>query len=339
MSDGTQLFLAPSATKAQNMSAQARYFDEGPCDGQLGPLQEPSTVSFCQPSEHKGSYGVRYWTMRAGDMCEKLEKGDCFTLDDMHCDGSPDLCLKWYWEAYAGRVVLPAGVRLSGWGSWSCGGTNRFSTSGPSQQPYDFWDWWWRVDAFKISLMDGYTCSPGASPPVQPSRPPCKPAEITGRWAYWFSQQSGTTTERSISIGLETTETVEDEQSYGMSFTHEVEEGVQVGGVEVTGGAGASLSVRLSAQQSATIRHLVSSALQRSRVETETKTLTGAGTYWQFIMYATNSDGCSSHTYRAFLPEYIRTPNMQQAPCCAPGLFEDINVPSGACVDGAPRLC
>jgi len=182
-SDGAQLFLAPSATWAQNLSMQAQHFDEGPCDGEHGPQREPSTVSFCQPSERSGTYGVRYWTMQADDMCARIASGECFTLDDMHCDGSPDLCLKWGFGAYAGRALLPAGVRLSGWGGWSCAGKHHFSTSGPTPQPYDFWDWWSRVGAFKLSLIDGYTCSPGASSPVQP--PPCKPADITGRWRYW----------------------------------------------------------------------------------------------------------------------------------------------------------
>jgi len=203
---------------------------------------------------------------------------------------------------------------------------------------YDFWDSWWRVNAFKLALEEGYDCMPNRSPPVQRKASTCTPDQIVGRWTYWLSQQSGDSTEHSIEVGLLTTETEQDTQTYTTSFGEKLTSGVTVGSAAAPGGEG-SFSAELSVSASRGISHLVAYTLQKSKVETEKKVLTGAGTYWQFVMYATNSNSCHSHESQLKLPEYIRTPNVAQPPCCPPGLFKDIDDPLGDCVEGAIRLC
>lgn len=332
------LVWAVVMAKAQNMSRETPFShpDEGPCDMSAQP-KGSDTFTVCQPSERTGSYGIRYWKMSASDMCSALRDQTCITVDHMHCNGDPTLCLKWGRDAYAGRVVLPEGVEVFGWGSWSCDGPFRFTKSGPTVEPYEFWDYSWRVDAFRIRLIDGYTCSPGAHPPVQiKSSADCVPDEVIGRWTYWFSQQSGDTTKKSISIGLKTTQTEQDQQTYTSSLMGKVSFGVKVGSAFAIGD---STNYELSAEQSVAIAHSTSSALEHHTVVTEEKTLTGAGTYWQFVMYVNNSGTCQSRTSEALLPEYLHTENSQEPPCCAPGLFKNIDQPAGECLDGAPRLC
>lgn len=308
-----------------------------PVNGASGPCNEhdltPATPTFCQPAEEKGSYGVRYWTMDAVDLCNHVSSGNCFTLDDMHCDGSPDHCLKWGKDAYFGRVILPEGVKLSGYGSWSCNGSPRFNTQGPTAEAEDHWDYNWRVDAFSLALEEGFSCDASSNPPVQRNEP-CKPEDVIGSWSYLgFDIQTGDTRQYTLQIGFDSTETTTDQNSFTSSLTTSVSSGLEVEGV-------GSDKVELSSSMSKTISHSVSEAVTQSTHQTWDVTLTRAGSYWQFLINASTTHGCNEKEgYQIPLKDYINTPNTAKIPCCAPGTFKNVDDPWGDCIDGAPRLC
>lgn len=306
----------------------------GPCrSDEPHSIQNPSTPTFCQPEEEEGSYGVRYWTMPADVLCEYANSRRCITLDDMHCNGGPDLCLKDGLYAYCGRLLIPQGVKIYGYNSWSCDDNSFwFQTQGPTSQPEVHWDndVNRRVPSFTLALEEGYTCSASARPPVQRSQP-CKPQNITGQWKYWFSQQGGDSFDQIFKVGMETTETTNDQHSFTVGLKEEISGGFQA---KVAKG-----SVTFSSEQSWSTLHSVSDALTHSIDQTQQKTLTGTGTYWQFVVDTTNTQSCNEAEHSIFLADYVHTPNIGNPPCCAPGTFKNIEEPNGECLDGYPRLC
>merc|ERR1719272_1083516 len=211
----------------------------------------------------------------------------------MKCDGSPQLCLKWGARSYFGRVLLPEGVNLTGYASGSaqtCTEENyRWSTHGPTFEPEDYWDAWHRPNAFHLRVEEGYTCNPSANPPVQRVGP-CKPQNITGMWKYWFSQQEGDSFERIIQIGMETTETTTQQSSFTESLKEQLKIGFKIMGV------GSDFTV--SSQETWSTLESVSDAVSRSSSETQKRTLTGAGSYWQFVIDTTNTPWCNEPEHR-----------------------------------------
>jgi len=121
-------------------------------------------ITIKQPSEERGWYDERSTSKPACDFITKSENGQkegCWSVDELYCPDNTR-CLKWGPHCYAGRIDLPAGVRvemykLYGW--WwndACAGTSWRSFEG--KDSVDFWNYHERVCAFKFSLAEGYTC-------------------------------------------------------------------------------------------------------------------------------------------------------------------------------------
>lgn len=140
-----------------------------------GPLPPTTTtttmlVTIYQPAEQGGHYAHRSVGKYA---CELIQKG-CWNLDDLTCaDGRK--CLKWGSHCYAGRISVPAGVKvdffkIAWWQSWNDACKHHAditptSVVGP-QHLRNFWNHHHRVCAFRFSLQTGYTCKTSQSQPV-----------------------------------------------------------------------------------------------------------------------------------------------------------------------------
>jgi len=211
--------------------------NSGPCNDAVSAEDNP-TPTFCQPSEESGHYDNRFYTMQATELCDYLESGSCFTLDDMICEGDPRRCLKWGKDAYFGRVILPDGVKLYGYGSWSCDGDPHSTTIGGRDEAVNLWDYNWREDAFKLELVVGYQCDSSANPPVQMDG--AGQSGFSNVQGYWRSVITGDgTVSKTLSVGMSYTssETVtnSDQESFGFSMTEDANFLIEDTKISVTG--------------------------------------------------------------------------------------------------------
>ena len=173
-----------------------------PCDTYERPAEagEPGSLIFCQPGlqdECKGYYNQR--SAVVSDVCKKILNLECFTLDTI-VGGIQTL--KWGSYAYAGSVLLPPGVDIVGYynavgyGYWGCvdhdsydgGPTGMVTTAsgGSNGSKWDFWDYSWRIDAFRLSLMEGYSCDSkdGVVTEDSPPAPPASFENYSGQWKF-----------------------------------------------------------------------------------------------------------------------------------------------------------
>ena len=98
-------------------------------------------VIIYQPAEEAGSYSYRSVSKTA---CSTLNS--CHTLDSLYCaDGTR--CLKWGSNCYAGRIRVPAGLKVRLYYYWSCSSYKTSVTGYKSQ--HNFWDYHSRACSFK----------------------------------------------------------------------------------------------------------------------------------------------------------------------------------------------
>jgi hypothetical protein len=291
-------------------------------------------VTICQPKEYQGSYGVRQWQADMNTICPWIEENKCVTLDNMNCNGDPIKCLKWGSDAYAGQVVLPVGINMLGWGSWSCDGQHRrgFKGTNPAQVE-DFWDSHWRIDAFKFFNSENFQCQKDQMGNYALINTCAQKGVKSGRWVYQWSQPATAPTTKLVSVGVENSTSVTNTQNWQKT----VSEGFKLGYTLTGDGGEQSGEVNVGSSFSRGGSEAVTNAVKRTHLEQISKTFNGAGSYWQFIANVGSSNNCPARDIST--EEFVRTPNYSKPPCCPPGTFENIDNANGACIDPKLKIC
>jgi len=246
------------------MPSRARSPSDGctPCDTSETPEEAgfQSSLVVCQPGLQTGGcygdYPSRSAVIEAQDICEKIKTMACFTLDDLNGH------LKWGTDAYAGSVLIPPGVHIEGYGSWGCHDkppwTNTAS-GGPNGKKWDFWHYDWRIDAFQLSLMEGYNCKQGTVAKDTPSKPEMKFVNYTGEWVV----VAGATP------GIVQTASRNWQEESSMSTSHAFTQGLSMG-MEYTEGEEGVDSMALSMQVSTEVMKQTDNTLSQMTASTNT---------------------------------------------------------------------
>lgn len=140
---------AKSATAKESALAPATWNNEKSLVGK--------DITIKQPARGGGRYKVRSDTK---DVCTFVKgyNGDGqgkWGLDQLYCSDN-SRCLKWGGNAYAGRIVLPTGVRAITYSDW--GMQHHMDVYEGEDKEIDFWNFHHRVKGFEFEVLDGYTC-------------------------------------------------------------------------------------------------------------------------------------------------------------------------------------
>ena len=157
------------------------------CDNHDHPdkAQHPGQLIICQPGsldDCSGSYYRRQVVVE--DLCKKVKFMECFNLDDISSE-----YLKWGAHAYAGQALIPTGLKLQAYGGWGCHwqhDTYKEMVGYDWNGRWHFWDYYWRITNFRVSLEEGYECV-NTTNLIRWVPPPSAPIEFgnyKGAWTY-----------------------------------------------------------------------------------------------------------------------------------------------------------
>jgi len=161
-----------------------------------------------------------------------------------------------------------------------------------------------------------------------------KPVCVNTAGGFWkprqvFHLNAGVGVE--IHVGVKDVESIADTEGWQAGVSASITAGYSAAVVA----AGAHASVTVTGSYTRTAARSVTRAYERTWSKKTTINPLVSGQLWQFSF--DTSSACGDNEIDT--ETYMITPNLQQPPCCPPGMHVDTDIPTGSCISDMVYMC